>query len=622
MLRIRGIGRYSYIHQDYHMARKTLLSVVAVVLLVVCAEASAQISFTASVDKNVVALGDTIVLTLTLSGGTDLPEPELPPLIGFDLLGEQGTTRSIRVINSETTYSVSRQYVLAPQEEGDFVISAATLRYRSEVYRTEPITVKVVPASQLPQAAVPSIGQNLLATLTADKTEVFLGEQVNLYFRVYAREVQVVSEANREGPGTEGFIKHELSARQFRTTRDGLIYDVIELPMVLFPIKRGEMTIPPVSLTGQVKVPVRGRASSSFPGFDSFFDRYTLQPYKLVTDAVKILVKPLPAAGKPDSFSGSVGNYSLDVFSKPAQLKVGEPITLTMKIAGSGNLDAVSAPIASDIQNFKTYDPEITTNIVEKEPSFKGEKTFETILVPQRSGRQVIQNVRFSFFDPEKKSYVTLAKGPFEFNVLPAPIEPMKRVVEVQTGPGKTEIKVVGEDIGPIFTELGNRSRPESMTGLAFYVPFAAPPVAYAVMLAVVTRKRRLTTDVLYARKKRATRDARRRLALATRALKEGDNANFCTEITKAITGFVADRFGLSSAGLTSGDVKDHLEAAGVPQDLVKRTTDLLESCDYGRFAAAHAHDDMARMLNGARDILSELQRSLSALHVSKTGGG
>jgi hypothetical protein len=360
-----------------------------------------------------------------------------------------------------------------------------------------------------------------------------------------------------------------------------------------------------------VQAPRRGRTTPS--GFDGFFfDRYVVKRYRVSTDPITILVKPLPEDDKPADFSGTVGSYALEAYAKPSQVRVGEPITVTMRIAGSGNLEAVNAPVLSDIEHFKTYEPEITTDIVGKEPIFTGQRSFETILVPQRSGRQVIRNVKFNFFDPEKEQYVTLAKGSFEFDVLPAPVEPMRRVVEVETGSGKTEIRVVGEDIGPIFAEMGRAANVGPLSAVAFSVSLAAPPLAYALVLAAVTRKRRLASDVAYARKHRATRDARRRLAAATRALKRAEGAGFYGEVAKAITGFVADKTGMPPAGLTADDVRDKLDSAGVPEDLSKRVTSILEACDYWRFAAsAHKLEDMKSTLDGAKYALSELQKVL-----------
>jgi hypothetical protein len=458
----------------------------------------------------------------------------------------------------------------------------------------------------------------LFTTLSADKDEAFLGEQVNLYLRLYFRQVQLVGEPKLEGPDTDAFVRYDLPSRQFRTRRDRFIYEVAELPVVLFPLKTGEIKIPPVVITGQVRVQAPRRGRTVPRGFDDFFsddfffDRYTVKQYRVTTDPVTILVKPLPEGDKPEDFTGNVGSYSLEAYAKPSQVRVGEPITVTMRVTGSGNLEAVNAPVLSDIEHFKTYEPEITTDIVGKEPIFTGQRSFETILVPQRSGGQVIRNVKFNFFDPEKEQYVTLAKGSFEFDVLPAPVEPMRRVVEVETGSGKTEIRVVGEDIGPIFTEIKRAGNVEPPGTIAFSVSLAVPPLAYAMLLALVTRKRRLASDVAYARKQRATRDARRRLAAATRALNRGEGASFYGEVTKAMTGFVADKTGMPRAGLTAGDVREKLESAGVCGDLVNRVTSILEACDYWRFAAsAHKPEEMKSMLDSAKYVLSELQKVL-----------
>jgi hypothetical protein len=595
------------------MIHKVICVSLVAAFVLLCAEAQAQINFTASVDKNVVALGDTFVLTLTISmsGQGRLPEPELPPLMGFDLISDRATTTGFSMINGVISSSMSRQYVLAPTEEGEFVIGAATLRYGGEIYRTDPIRIQVVAPAQMPER-VPTRPENLFATLTADKSEAFLGEQVNLYLRLYSRGVELGSDPRIEGPVTEGFIKHDIPGRSFRTNQQGLIYEVAELPKVLFPIKTGELTIPAVTLTGDVKVPAQ-RRSPSVRGFDDFFfDRFTVRSYNLSTDPVTVIVAPLSDEGKPDKFSGSVGSFALEAAARPSRLKVGEPIGVTMKVSGEGNIEAVNAPILSGIEEFKMYEPEVTTTILAKEPVFKGERVFESILVPQHAGRQVIERVAFSYFDPDKERYVTLTEGPFEFEVLPAPVEPTRRAVAVETAPGKSEIKVVGEDIRPIFTELGGSGGAAPIGGVPFAVSVVAPPVAYALFVGTVARRRRLASDVAYARKQRATRDARKRLAAATRAFKRGDGAALCSEVTRAVSGFVADRFAVAAAGLTPADVREKLDSARVPEDLVRRVVDLLEACDYGRFSSSvHEREEMASVLENARRLLSELQRAL-----------
>ena len=101
-----------------------------------------------------------------------------------------------------------------------------------------------------------------------------------------------------------------------------------------------------------------------------------------------------PKANKPLSFLGASGNFNFSAEITPKQTKVGGVLTLVMKVTGTGNLDMVVAPgITAD--GFRIYQPELEAS--------KDAKIFKQILIPEQDGNLAIEEIEFSFFNPQLK---------------------------------------------------------------------------------------------------------------------------------------------------------------------------------------------------------------------------
>ena len=58
----------------------------------------------------------------------------------------------------------------------------------------------------------------------------------------------------------------------------------------------------------------------------------------------RIIVKDLPQLGKPDSFSGAVGNFEFDVILNKNSLRATESFQAELKVKGNGNLKLFDLP--------------------------------------------------------------------------------------------------------------------------------------------------------------------------------------------------------------------------------------------------------------------------------------
>jgi hypothetical protein len=139
-----------------------------------------------------------------------------------------------------------------------------------------------------------------------------------------------------------------------------------------------------------------------------FFAKQQLQPVVISGRPLVFTVLPLPEAGRPDDFSGAVGQFSMTVSVDPTNVAAGDLINIRTVIAGTGDFDRVSAPVVRTSGDFKSYPPALAPDA-----SGRDRKSFRQIVIPQSVEAAQIRSVRFSFYDPRAGCYRTLDVGPF-----------------------------------------------------------------------------------------------------------------------------------------------------------------------------------------------------------------
>ncbi len=515
------------------MRRKSIILVIAAVLLCPVRVRAQAVEFEATVDRTVIPLDGQLTYTLTVRGARDA-QPALPDIDGFEVLGRSESTH-FSLVNNLTQVIKSVGHTLIPLRVGEFTIPAAKLVSGGKTYYSKPISVKVVgdktavpaqpPAGKLqpkagkPQPQPPSqppapeeapSAPRLFVQTRVDKQEAYINEQITLTFQLFRNRIQIDG-LNYTPPPTVRFIEEGLGAqREYQKVVGGSLYDVIELSKAVFPISSGELTIGPAELKGNILVPTQRRRRGFFDDF--FMGSYERKPFSLTSKPITLKVKPLPEEGRPDGFRGGVGSFRLEISAQPLTVKVGEPITVTTKISGAGNLDSVSPPAIRIGDRFKTYVPEVATKRSVSAGKIGGEKVFKQVIVPLEAGKSEVPAVSFSYFDPEAGKYRTAKKAPIPITVEAAPAEDNLALVEALGSAGSKErIRLLQKDILYIKDSPGNLRR----AGRPFYRNplYRAGHLAALVLLLAVwvvqARRERLRSDVTYARRVGASRAVR-----------------------------------------------------------------------------------------------------------------
>jgi len=113
----------------------------------------------------------------------------------------------------------------------------------------------------------------------------------------------------------------------------------------------------------------------------------------------------LPTEGRPDDFTGIVGELQLDSDFSRTELNYGDSLTLKIKAQGNANLDGLRNVITREVPNFSDY--EVLKGTVEsvENNNYHVEKSFDVILVPQATGELNIEPLSVPFFNPATSSY-------------------------------------------------------------------------------------------------------------------------------------------------------------------------------------------------------------------------
>ena len=591
------------------------------------------VELSASVDSNVISLDDRVILSVRIADAMGAVEPALPAMEGFRVTNKSHSTQ-IQMVNGHLSMSGQYDYTLVPLKAGKMTIAPIILAYKNKSYQTEPITVEVMADRAAVSAASPPekaqgreparqdavAGKKMFIELSVDKPEAYIHEQVTLTFRFYFSG-GLAEQPMYEPPAAPGCVEKPLGdgkSVNYTQVLGGRQYQVSELKTALYPYQTGELTVGPAKLKGSLLVESGQRRAAPRGIFDMddffndpFFGRFEPRPFELVSNQLKIKVRPLPAEGAPQG-EVAVGRYTLQVEAKPKEVHVGDPVTLTMVVSGEGDLERVPPPRVSELTGFKSYETTSSTETSGAGDAVKGVKKFEQAVVPLNDGIREIPRIVFNYFDPSEKKYLTLNGGPIPIKVLPPRDENAAKIVSSATAE-KKGVKLLERNIVFIKTAPGAlvKGGGAPLTSVRFWL-IQCLPLLFILLAFIHSRHRtRLSSDSGYARLYGAGRMTKARLASAERALKAGNAEEFYGALVRAINMYVADRLNIPAGGLTPEIIQEKLAERHASPELMGRMDRFLRACDLARFASGEAtRTEMESSYREATEILEELRRS------------
>ncbi|HEX3130136.1 MAG TPA: BatD family protein, partial [Thermoanaerobaculia bacterium] len=151
---------------------------------------------------------------------------------------------------------------------------------------------------------------------------------------------------------------------------------VVLLQKALFPLRAGPHPIQPTEMDLLVRIIERslfGPAAISRP-----------QQVHLRTPAMAVDVQELPEA--PPGFTGAVGRMDLTAKVEPPEIRLGEAATVTLTLAGEGNLHGVPEPKLPAVPGLDMLPPQQEGDDRVVGTAVRGDRTWSYAVVPERAG--------------------------------------------------------------------------------------------------------------------------------------------------------------------------------------------------------------------------------------------
>ncbi len=374
---------------------------------------AADISISASLDKNEIYIDDTVDLTIRINGSVgSLPDPNIEALNkDFEIVGTS-TSTSISVINGSFQAEKDVVLQLKPLHAGTITIKDIYVEVGGTKYYINPLTLKVISTYQLPATGSTTGESGYSGSLTSytippsvlnfgigvvgevTKRKVYVGEQF-IYRFIFYNSRGLFGNPQYSPPQFKKVWKYDLLKEPLtrKIYRDGTLFQVQELRTAIIPLSPGKIVIPPAKLVAPL----------------DFFSGNKI----LRTKPIVVTVYPLPETDQPDCFTGAVGDgYKVKLKTREVRVKVGDPIQVVVEITGPGNLNlSAPPPVTVDTDIFKSFKPQVNDSIITTPNGIIVDRKVTYIFQALKEGVYSIGPIYFCYFSPTRGEYERIPIG-------------------------------------------------------------------------------------------------------------------------------------------------------------------------------------------------------------------
>jgi hypothetical protein len=612
----------------------------AVTLMAAFVVAARAATVTATLDPAEISMGDSTQLTVTVSGAQG--QPSVPNVDGLDIT-PVGQSTQIEIVNGSITANASYTYNITPQRDGTFVIPALRLSNAS----SQPLTLHVTKTPGITSAPAPQTAQQQPQNsgsgpvvqpppnaapdqnapqptnryggiqISLPKKQLFVGETVPVDIKVilperFQAEVQELPQFT-----SDGFALNALGTKPEQDVEmwGGQPCRVLTWHSALTAIKTGDY---PVHLQEdeQVVVPIQRRQNNDDDDdiFGGFFRQFAQMGQRknvaMQSDPLTLTVLPLPQENRPAGFGGAVGQFDVEASATPTKVNAGDPVTLRLKISGMGDFDRVSSDLVSSSAQWKTYSTK-THFDANDSAGYTGTKTIEQPIIPADSTVTSIPSLSFSYFDPDKREYVTRTTPPIPVEVtgtaVASTVTPGPVVTPASTPPPSAQppaaapAALAGADgLRAIKIEPGNFAstlRPVYLSPM-FIAGQALPLVALLAGLLFI-RQRDILSHPSRLRATAIQLAIRQEVSAMDEAMKNQQTEVFFIHARAALQQRLGEKWNMRPETITLAEVERHAGACG------ENVRPIFEMADQASYSDLHFEDADLRQWREA--VLAEL---------------
>lgn len=551
--------------------------------------ATAQVQFDAKVSKKRLGINERLRVDFEMNQDGDNFTP--PSFENFRVVGGPNQSISNSWINGKRSFSKTYSYFLAPQTTGKVTIGQATIDVEGKTYKSLPVEVEVTSAVEVPKDgnnAEYVASENVHLVAEVSNLNPYLNEAITVTYKLYvSHDVSITSQWREiDTPKYADFWSQNIDNQNNYKVMDGKYNGqdyryVVLRTTVLYPQKTGKLEIEPLTL--DIPIDVQGNRRD-------IFGRRIMQRVNKTISAGKrsIDVKPLPIAGKPDGYSGAVGNFQFEVSTNKTKLNVNESLQLDVKISGRGNLRLFTTPSVKLPNSLEVYEPERNEKVTTNMSGMQGSITDSYTIVPQYKGNYPIQPLTFSFFDPKAEKYRTVTSQEFNIEVEGGDLA----AGGAQTNQGENRQQVVLSKDNFKYIKLDANLEPISkdpfFKSSLFWSLVGSPFLLIPLFIIAGKKRKERMTDVEGNKLRQANKLARRYLSEAKK--NTSSPSAFYESLELALHNYLKAKLNIETSEMEKGLISSMLLERKVDAQTIDSFINILKSCEFARYASASAN--------------------------------
>lgn len=410
---------------------------------------------------------------------------------------------------------------------------------------------------------------------------VYVGQQVTYQVAVLLSEsARTRLRRNPEflPPELRGLLAYELGAPRRVVPRSygGAPFEAHVFQRALFAVAPGTLMVPAPQL------------SYTLPQSSSYFSRE--ERFIVRAESAQLVVTPLPDVGRPPDYTGAVGVLRASVTIDSSIARVGDPLVLTMRVSGIGNVKLLPRPVL-ELSWASTVPGTERVSVDTSGAYVRGYKEFDWILTPSQAGRVEVPTLRYSYFDPYRGAYAYAETAPSALTV----------------DDGTLATAVEGDNVSVLTLRTWRGASTSSLAvrleawRLPLFIALLLAPLPWLV-LAIGARLGGIRRS-----RAAATASVARPVTPRVAGEDDGDHARYTR---RTLLGALAQRLNVSPQELVSRrDVERTVRRRGVTRDTTKALLVLLDAL------AVQGFSEVPTAVAARDDLTARADALLAAIH-------
>ncbi|MEQ9825861.1 MAG: hypothetical protein ABQ298_15860 [Puniceicoccaceae bacterium] len=545
-------------------------------------------------------------------------QPELPRVAGLTF-GRFQTREQYLSTSGSDPVGVTLAFEVVADEEGRIVMPAFEIPYMGQRLQVPATSIRVrSPSSSLSGEEV----EWFFFELENRPDSLHVGQRFKTSLNLYVfRGLRNVTFSSPAPVGSDFSLDAISPGPTERVATRGLYrYSVYSWPLTFRAVRSGRISVG-FKLDLNFTIPndriefiraVRANTAESIASIETLLQDSSKESQVIFSKNLNFDVESLPTPGEAASFYNAIGKFRLKTQLEERSLKVGEPVNVVVEIEGEGNFGSLRSPKLPLDKRWRVFSPQEQFEDGDF-LGYRGKQIYRYVLIPLSSEISEFPAFAYTYFDVEKRDFVTLRSDPIPVGTvgenlyreedaeMPAPASEREQSAELSLDSYlRWELGQAWEMQRPFFQRM------------RFYGIQGVLLMLFAGAIVWKRRQMRIQQDAVFARQLRVESWIRKYTRLAGIAAREEDSEQFYESAFLAFCAVVASINDANVEAITVEDVESRLRNMDLNDNTKRVIEGYLRRYEQHRFSGTVLENPpLSHEFDRLRSILKRFNQQL-----------